>query len=100
MTSALRTTPSPENNYVSTERESPCVVPCFSRSFFRFFFRFCFFFFHFFSLFFTFFSILFQFFSGFSEADRGESVRRVGETSCLFSDSGTITIVSLVSPYR
>ncbi|CAB1117921.1 unnamed protein product [Ectocarpus sp. CCAP 1310/34] len=37
---------------------------------------------------------------GFSEADRGESVRRVGETSCLFSDSGTITIVSLVSPYR
>eukprot|EP00903_Cladosiphon_okamuranus_P011445 g10782.t1 len=37
---------------------------------------------------------------GFSPADRGESVRRVGETSCLFSDSGTITIVSLVSPYR
>jgi len=37
---------------------------------------------------------------GFSPADRGESVRRVGELACLFSDSGTITIVSLVSPYR
>lgn len=37
---------------------------------------------------------------GFSKADRGESVRRVGELSCLFSDSGMITIVSLVSPYR
>jgi len=36
---------------------------------------------------------------GFSKADRGESVRRVGELSCLFTDSGTITIVSLVSPY-
>ena len=37
---------------------------------------------------------------GFSKADRGESVRRVGELACLFSDSGTITIVSLVSPYK
>lgn len=37
---------------------------------------------------------------GFSPSDRAESVRRVGELSCLFSDSGTITIVSLVSPYR
>jgi 3'-phosphoadenosine 5'-phosphosulfate synthase len=37
---------------------------------------------------------------GFSKADRGESVRRVGELSCLFSDAGLITIVSLVSPYR
>ena len=37
---------------------------------------------------------------GFSKADRGESVRRVGELSCLFSDAGMITIVSLVSPYR
>jgi 3'-phosphoadenosine 5'-phosphosulfate synthase len=36
---------------------------------------------------------------GFSKADRGESVRRVGELACLFADSGTITIVSLVSPY-
>lgn len=37
---------------------------------------------------------------GFSKADRGESVRRVGELSCLFSDAGMITIVSLVSPYK
>jgi len=37
---------------------------------------------------------------GFSKADRGESVRRVGELSCLFNDAGTITIVSLVSPYK
>jgi 3'-phosphoadenosine 5'-phosphosulfate synthase len=36
---------------------------------------------------------------GFSKSDRGESVRRVGEMSCLFSDAGMITIVSLVSPY-
>jgi adenylyl-sulfate kinase len=37
---------------------------------------------------------------GFSKADRAESVRRVGELACLFSDAGIITIVSLVSPYR
>lgn len=37
---------------------------------------------------------------GFSKADRGESVRRVGELACLFADAGTITIVSLVSPYK
>ena len=37
---------------------------------------------------------------GFSKADRGESVRRVGEMSCLFNDAGLITIVSLVSPYK
>jgi 3'-phosphoadenosine 5'-phosphosulfate synthase len=37
---------------------------------------------------------------GFSKADRAESVRRVGELSCLFSDAGMITIVSLVSPYK
>lgn len=37
---------------------------------------------------------------GFSKADRAESVRRVGELACLFADAGTITIVSLVSPYK
>ena len=37
---------------------------------------------------------------GFSKSDRGESVRRVGELSCLFNDAGLITIVSLVSPYK
>ncbi len=37
---------------------------------------------------------------GFSASDRGESVRRVGEMSCLLNDAGMITIVSLVSPYK
>ncbi|RHY06268.1 hypothetical protein DYB25_006964 [Aphanomyces astaci] len=37
---------------------------------------------------------------GFSAADRQESVRRVGEMAALFAQSGTITIVGLVSPYR
>lgn len=37
---------------------------------------------------------------GFSASDRAESVRRVGELACLFADAGTITMVSLVSPYR
>ncbi|KAH9100385.1 hypothetical protein LEN26_015906 [Aphanomyces euteiches] len=36
----------------------------------------------------------------FSAADRHESVRRVGEMAALFAQSGTITIVGLVSPYR
>jgi len=37
---------------------------------------------------------------GFSAADRGESVRRVGELSTLFNDAGLVTLVGLVSPYR
>lgn len=37
---------------------------------------------------------------GFSEADRAESVRRTGELATLFSDSGVITLVGLISPYR
>lgn len=37
---------------------------------------------------------------GFSASDRAESVRRVGELACLMNDAGTVTIVSLVSPYR
>ncbi|DAZ93988.1 TPA: hypothetical protein N0F65_005499 [Lagenidium giganteum] len=37
---------------------------------------------------------------GFSEADRAESVRRVGEMSSLFSEAGVITLVALVSPFR
>lgn len=36
----------------------------------------------------------------FSEADRAESVRRTGEISTLFADSGVITLVGLISPYR
>jgi len=37
---------------------------------------------------------------GFSDADRAESVRRVGELAALFADSGCITLVGLVSPFR
>ncbi|CAH0485186.1 unnamed protein product [Peronospora farinosa] len=37
---------------------------------------------------------------GFSETDRAESVRRVGEMSALFSEAGVITLVALVSPFR
>ncbi|TMW58296.1 hypothetical protein Poli38472_011884 [Pythium oligandrum] len=36
----------------------------------------------------------------FSETDRAESVRRVGEMSALFSEAGVITLVALVSPFR
>jgi bifunctional enzyme CysN/CysC len=37
---------------------------------------------------------------GFSVADRGENVRRVGEVAKLMADAGVVTVVSLVSPYR
>ena len=37
---------------------------------------------------------------GFGPGDRAENVRRVGEVARLFADSGTIAVVSLVSPYR
>ncbi len=37
---------------------------------------------------------------GFSPADRAENIRRIGEVSKLFSDAGTITLVSFISPYR
>ena len=36
----------------------------------------------------------------FSEADRAENIRRVSETARLFFEQGSITICSLVSPYR
>jgi adenylyl-sulfate kinase len=36
---------------------------------------------------------------GFSAEDRAENVRRVGEVARLFADAGTVTLVSLVSPY-
>jgi len=36
---------------------------------------------------------------GFCRDDRVENVRRVGELARLFADSGTIAVVSLVSPY-
>ncbi|MBA3866785.1 MAG: adenylyl-sulfate kinase [Solirubrobacterales bacterium] len=37
---------------------------------------------------------------GFSEADRAENVRRVGEVAKLLADAGTVSIVSLVSPFK
>ena len=37
---------------------------------------------------------------GFSSEDRQENIRRIGEVSALFCDSGIITIASFVSPYR
>jgi adenylylsulfate kinase len=37
---------------------------------------------------------------GFSAEDRTENIRRIGEVAKLFTDSGTITICSFISPYR
>jgi bifunctional enzyme CysN/CysC len=37
---------------------------------------------------------------GFSEADRSENIRRVGQVANLMANSGLITIVSLISPFR
>ena len=37
---------------------------------------------------------------GFSEEDRIENIRRVGEVASLFVDCGIITIVSFISPYK
>ena len=36
---------------------------------------------------------------GFSNDDRNEQVRRVGEISKMFVDAGVITLVSLISPF-
>ncbi|WP_222105724.1 adenylyl-sulfate kinase [Paraburkholderia sp. BCC1885] len=37
---------------------------------------------------------------GFSEADRMENMRRVGEVASLLADAGMVTIVALISPLR
>ena len=37
---------------------------------------------------------------GFSEADRSENIRRTAEVANLFRDSGAVTIVTLISPFR
>ncbi|MGF1627166.1 MAG: adenylyl-sulfate kinase [Alphaproteobacteria bacterium] len=37
---------------------------------------------------------------GFTEADRVENVRRVGEVARLFADAGLIVIAALISPFR
>lgn len=37
---------------------------------------------------------------GFSDVDRAENIRRVGEVAKLMADSGLIVICSFISPYR
>jgi adenylylsulfate kinase len=37
---------------------------------------------------------------GFSEKDREENLRRIGEVSALFADAGIVAITSFISPYR
>ena len=37
---------------------------------------------------------------GFSAEDRAENIRRIGEVSKLFADSGMISITSFISPYK
>ncbi|AZU61888.1 adenylyl-sulfate kinase [Neobacillus mesonae] len=37
---------------------------------------------------------------GFSEADRTENIRRIGEVAKLFVDSGTIVTTAFISPFR
>ena len=37
---------------------------------------------------------------GFTEADRVENIRRVGEVARLMSDAGLIVLVALISPFR
>ena len=37
---------------------------------------------------------------GFSEGDRSENIRRIGEVAKLFADAGFIIIVAFISPFR
>ncbi len=37
---------------------------------------------------------------GFSEEDRKENIRRIGEVAKLFNDAGTISLSSFISPYK
>ena len=37
---------------------------------------------------------------GFSEADRTENIRRIGEVAKLFGDAGVIALSSFISPYK
>ncbi len=37
---------------------------------------------------------------GFSEQDRKENIRRIGEVAKLFGDAGTISLSSFISPYK
>src|SRR5690606_31983949 len=37
---------------------------------------------------------------GFTQKDRSENIRRVGEVAALFADAGMIVISAFISPYR
>ena len=37
---------------------------------------------------------------GFSEKDRNENIRRIGEVARLFADSGTIVVTAFIAPYK
>jgi len=37
---------------------------------------------------------------GFSEKDRNENIRRIGEVAKLFADAGSIVITAFISPYK
>lgn len=37
---------------------------------------------------------------GFSQADREENIRRIGEVSKLFVDAGTVVLSAFISPYK
>ncbi len=37
---------------------------------------------------------------GFSETDRAENIRRVGEVAALFADAGVLVLTAFISPYR
>ena len=37
---------------------------------------------------------------GFSDADRAENIRRVGEVAHLFADAGMVVVTSFISPFR
>lgn len=37
---------------------------------------------------------------GFSDSDRKENIRRIGEVAKLFIDAGTITLTAFISPFR
>lgn len=37
---------------------------------------------------------------GFSDKDRNENIRRIGEVAKLFADSSTITLASFISPFK
>ena len=37
---------------------------------------------------------------GFSEKDRNENIRRIGEVAKLFADAGTIVLTAFIAPYK